>query len=64
MVYDYAKDRIQVNVVALLISSKQEIPATIDEHSSRRYATPKNVANAVYISGTTLSCRWKTALEA
>ncbi|KAK5207784.1 hypothetical protein LTR72_007391 [Exophiala xenobiotica] len=50
--FDYAKDRIRVNVVAPLFFSRESVAATIDEHPFNRHATPEDVANAVvFLSG-------------
>lgn len=50
--FDYAEDRIRVNVVAPLSFAKKEVASTLDEHPFRRHATPADVANAVvFLSG-------------
>ncbi|EXJ77835.1 hypothetical protein A1O3_08994 [Capronia epimyces CBS 606.96] len=50
--YDYAGDRIRVNVVAPLLFSNKEVYAKLEEHPFKRYATPEDVANAVvFLSG-------------
>ncbi|OAG36488.1 hypothetical protein AYO21_09295 [Fonsecaea monophora] len=61
--YDYATDRIRVNVVSPLMFSQPSLSALLDEHPFGRYTLPEDVANAVaflvgpradFISGITL----------
>jgi NAD(P)-dependent dehydrogenase (short-subunit alcohol dehydrogenase family) len=61
--YDYARDRIRVNMVAPLMFSQQSLSAMLDEHPFGRYTRPEDVAHAVaflvgpraaFISGITL----------
>jgi len=50
--FDYAGDRIRVNVVAPLMFSNEKVAATLEKHPFNRHTSPEDVANAVvFLSG-------------